>query len=135
MSNPTYGVGPIGKEVATAVDQFRLVKLNEDGKVVYAGATGAVFGAVTEKRHATDVLSSKHVAVHQNGSVKLRVAGATPEAAATAAASIKAGDAVFAAADGKVAATGTVQVGVAVENGEDDRVLTNINPLPIAAGS
>ena len=74
-------------------------------------------------------MSAKDVAVHYGtAAVKLRVDGG-----GAAAAAIKAGDAVFAAADGKVAATGTVQVGVAAWNGEDDRVLTVLNGLPTAA--
>ena len=40
---------------------------------------------------------------------------------------------MFAAADGKVAASGTVQVGVAIWDGEGDRVLTRLFD-PIANG-
>lgn len=126
MSNPTFRHGPIGYPVATSVDQFRLVAINADGNVEYASADGPVFGAVTEKRDASSVFSSKDVAVHYGtAAVKLHVAGGD-------ATGIKAGDPVFAAADGYAAATGTVQVGVAAWNGEGDRVLTVLNKLPHA---
>jgi len=132
MSNPTYRHGPIGYGVVNTVDQFRLAKLvpgtkpGADVKVEFAGATGPVFGAVTERRDATNVMSAKDVAVHYGTSaVKLRVVGGDATA-------IKAGSPVFAAADGYVAATGTVLVGVAAWNGEDDRVLTVLNGLPAA---
>lgn len=124
MSNPTFRHGPIGFEVATSVEQFRLVAINADGKAEYAGADGPVFGAVTEKRDASDVFSSKDVAVHYGtAAVKLRVTGGDATA-------IKAGAPVFAAADGYAAGTGTVQVGVAARDGADDRVLTVLNGLP-----
>lgn len=126
MSNPTFRHGPIGYPVATDVDQFRLVTINSEGKVEHAGADGPVFGAVTEKRDASNVLSAKDVAVHYGtAAVKLRVAGGD-------ATSIKAGAPVYAAADGYAAATGTVQVGVAAWDGEGDRVLTVLNGLPAA---
>lgn len=133
MSNPTFRHGPIGYGVVNTVDQFRLVRLvpgekpGNDAKVEYADADGPVFGAVTEKRDANDVMSSKDVAVHYGtAAVKLRVAGGDATA-------IKAGAPVYAAADGYAAATGTVQVGVAAWNGEGDRVLTVLNGLPQAA--
>lgn len=126
MSNPTFRHGPIGFPVATAIEQFRLVSVNAEGKVEHAGADGPVFGAVTEKRDASNVMSSPDVAVHYGtAAVKLRVDGD-----ATA---IKAGDPVYAADNGYAAASGTVQVGIAARNGEDDRVLTVLNGLPHAA--
>lgn len=126
MSNPTFRHGPIGFEVATSVEQFRLVAVNAEGKVEHAGADGPVFGAVTEKRDAANVMSTKDVAVHYGvAAVKLRVAGGDATA-------IKAGSPVFAAADGYASAAGTVKVGVAARDGSDDRVLTVLNGLPHA---
>lgn len=126
MSNPTFRHGPIGFPVATAVEQFRLVSINADGKVEHAAAEGPVFGAVTEKRDASNVMSSPDVSVHYGtAAVKLRVDGD--------ASGIKAGDPVFAAANGHAAASGSVQVGVAARDGEGDRVLTVLNGLPHAA--
>lgn len=125
MSNPTFRQGPIGFEVAAAVEQFRLVTVNADGKVEHAGAEGPVFGAVTEKRDAADPRSSEQVAVHYGvAAVKLEVEGD-----ATA---INAGAPVFAAADGKASDVGTVQVGVAARSGEGTRVLVVLNGLPAA---
>lgn len=126
MSNPTFRHGPIGYPVETIVEQFRLVAINAEGNVTHASAEGPVFGAVTENRDASNVFSSKDVAVHYGVSaVKLRVAGGDATA-------IKAGSPVFAAADGHASGTGTVQVGVAARDGEDDRVLTVLNGLPSA---
>ena len=126
MSNPTFRSGPITFEAAAKLEKFRLVTI-ADGKVKHADATGGVFGAVTEKADPNNNALPTNIAVHIGpASVKLEVDGGDASA-------IKAGAAVFAAADGKVAATGTVQVGVAAWDGEGDRVLTVLN-LPVANG-
>ena len=126
MSNPTFRSGPITFEAAAKLEKFRLVTI-ADGKVKHAADTGGVFGAVTEKADPNNNALPTNVAVHIGpASVKLEVDGGDASA-------IKAGAAVFAAADGKVAATGTVQVGVAAWDGEGDRVLTVLN-LPVANG-
>lgn len=126
MSNPTFRSGPITFEAAAKLEKFRLVTV-EDGKVKHAAATGGVFGAVTEKADPKNNALPTNIAVHIGpAAVKLEVDGGDAKA-------IKAGAAVFAAADGKVAATGTVQVGVAAWDGEGDRVLTVLN-LPVANG-
>lgn len=126
MSNPTFRSGPITFEAAAKLEKFRLVTI-ADGKVQHAAATGGVFGAVTEKADPNNNALPTNIAVHIGpASVKLEVDGGDASA-------IKAGAAVFAAADGKVAATGTVQVGVAAWDGEGDRVLTTLS-LPIANG-
>lgn len=125
MSNPTFVQGPITYPASTKLEKFRLVTL-ADGKVKHAAATGGVIGAVTEKADPANNALPTNIAVHMGpSSVKLTVEGN-----ATA---IKAGAAVFAAADGKVAAEGTVQVGVAIWDGEGDRVLTRLFD-PIANG-
>ena len=127
MSNPTLLGGVISVEAAEKLAQFTLVKLNEDGKAVVAGADGAVFGAVTEKRDPENPLSSKLVAVHfAPHVVRLKVAGGD-------ASGIKAGAAVYAAAAGEVAASGSVQVGVAARAGADGAVLVALSGLPHAA--
>ena len=124
MSNPTFCSGPITFEAAAKLEKFRLVTI-ADGKVKHAAATGGVFGAVTEKADPNNNALPTNIAVHIGpAAVKLEVDGGD-------ASSIKAGAAVFAAADGKVAATGTVQVGVAAWDGEGDRVLTRLSD-PIA---
>lgn len=125
MSNPTFVQGPITFEVAERVEKFTLVTVDGDGKIKPAAATGAVFGAVTEIGDPENINKPSHVAVHYGpAAVKLLVDGD--------ATTIKAGSAVFAAAGGKVAASGSVQVGVAVRNGDGERVLTVLNALPTA---
>ncbi|EGT5594916.1 hypothetical protein B7O34_10215 [Corynebacterium striatum] len=126
MSNPTFVQGPFTYPAAAKLEKFRLVTI-ADGKVKHAAATGGVFGAVTEKADPKNNALPTNIAVHTGpAAVKLEVDGGDASA-------IKAGAAVFAAADGKVAATGTVQVGVAVWDGEGDRVLTRLSD-PIANG-
>lgn len=122
MSNATYN-GAISYDVAGTIPKFSLVKLNAAGKIELAGATGAVFGAVTEpgslsedpRVDGNDILavSFGHVGV------KIRTDD-----------EIAAGAAVFAAADGKAAAEGTVQVGVAARDSKNGVVITVLNGLP-----
>ena len=124
MSNPTFVQGPITFEAATRIEKFTLVSLNADGKVVPAGASGSVFGVVTEIADPAITTKPTNIAVHYGtAAVKLR---------ADDAAAFKAGAAVYAAADGKVSTSGTVQVGVAARAGEDGKVLTVLNGLPAA---
>lgn len=129
MSNPTFVQGPITFPAAQALEKFTLVTLNENGEAAPAAADGAIFGAVTEKADPAVSTLPTNVAVHYGDeAVKLKVSGGDATA-------IKAGAAVFAAANGEVAASGTVQVGVAVRAGEGDRVLTVLNGLPAAAAA
>lgn len=124
MSNPTFRQGPIGYAVAADLDQFHLVALDAEGKVNYANAEGPVFGAITENGRL-DHTGPSNVAVHYGvAAVYLSVEGD--------ASAIQAGAPVFAAANGKAAAEGTVQVGVAAEAGSGSRVLTVLNGLPNA---
>lgn len=124
MSNPTITHGPIGKDIARDLDKFRLVTINGEGKIEYAKETGNVFGVITEAgRIKPEDPGARNISVHYGTSaVKIETTG-----------SIKAGDAVFAAADGKAAATGTVQVGVAVRDTDGTLTLTILNGLPHAA--
>lgn len=126
MSNPTFRSGPISFEIETDTEKFRLVTLGENGKIKHADAAGAVFGAVTESgRVEPQEPGASTIAVHYGDTaVKLETTGA-----------IKAGAAVFAAADGKASATGTVQVGVAVRATENNKTLTILNQLPAVAAA
>lgn len=127
MSNPTFVQGPITFEAAQALEKFTLVAVNEEGKVAPAAADGPVFGAVTEKADPALTTLPTNIAVHYGvAAVKLKVAGGD-------ATGIKAGAAVFAAANGEVSASGTVKVGVAARDGSGDRVLTVLNGLPATA--
>lgn len=126
MSNPTFRSGPISFPIAADTEKFRLVAVDENGKIKHAAADGAVFGAVTEAGRVTpEAPGASTIAVHYgDAAVKLETDG-----------KIKAGAAVFAAADGKVSASGSVQVGVAVRATENNMTLTILNGLPAAAAS
>lgn len=125
MSNPTFSHGPISFPAAKKLEKFTLVKI-DGGKVTPADATGAVFGAVTEAADPAVTTKPTNVAVHYgSAAVKLKVAGGDAKA-------VKAGSPVYAAANGEVAATGTVVVGVAARDGEGTKVLTVLNGLPHA---
>lgn len=122
MSNATYRTGALSFPIAEDIPQFTLVSVT-DGKISAAGADGAIFGAVTEpgsldaRGEGNDILA---VSYGQNG-VKIRTDD-----------DIKAGAAVFAAADGKAAASGSVQVGVAARDTKNGVVVTILNNLPYA---
>lgn len=124
MSNPTFSAGAITYNAGAALEKFTLVTLNGDGAVVPAAATGAVLGAVTEKADPKNAALPTAIAVHYGTAVvPLLVDGGDASA-------IKAGTAVYAAADGKVSASGTVRVGVAARNGAGDRVKVILTNLP-----
>lgn len=128
MSNPTFKHGAITFPAGEALEKFRLVTVGKDGAVKLAGATGAIFGVVTEKADPAVTTLPTNVAVHYGtAGVKIEVDGD-----ATA---IKAGAPVYAAAKGKCAASGTVQVGVAARDGVGTTVVTVVNKLPVAAGA
>lgn len=123
MSNPTFVQGPITFTAAQALEKFTLVAVNDEGKLVPATADERAFGAVTEKADPANTALPDDVAVHYGpAAVKLIVDGD--------ASVIKAGAPVYAAANGRVSATGTVQIGVAARDGSGDRVLTVLNRLP-----
>ena len=126
MSNPTFRGGPLTYEIAADIEKFRLVTVDENEKIKHADATGGIAGAVTEAgRLAPEAPGASALAVHYGDAVvKLETDG-----------EIKAGDAVFAAADGKVSASGTVQVGVAYRATENTKTLTILNGLPAAAAA
>mgnify|MGYP006971060602 FL=1 len=123
MSNPTFKHGPIGFDIATDLDKFRVVALNEEGKIAYANGTGGALGVVTETgRLEAKEPGAKNIAVHYGtAAVKVETDG-----------EIAAGAAVYAAADGKVSATGTVKIGVAIRPTADGKTLTILNGLPTA---
>lgn len=123
MSNPTFVQGPITFPAAKRLEKFTLVKI-EGGKATPADGEGAVFGAVTEVADPNVTTKPTNVAVHYGvAAVKLKVAGGDAKA-------IKAGSPVYAAANGEVAATGAVVIGVAARDGEGTKVLTVLNGLP-----
>lgn len=128
MSNPTFVQGPITFEAGAPLEKFTLVDINEDGKVVPSAGTNP-FGAVTEKADPDNTALPNDIAVHYGpAAVKLRVDGGDATA-------IKAGSAVYASSNGRVAAAGSVPVGIAVRDGSGDRVLTVLSLLPSPAAA
>lgn len=132
MSNPTFRSGPITFPVKSDVKKFRLVQV-ANGGISHAGATGAIFGAVTENGAAPHDAQADTLVIGAPNSVAVHIGPATvPLEVAGAAVDIKAGAAVYAAADGKVAKTGSVIVGVAARDGSGTTVKT-VLLAPIAA--
>lgn len=113
MSNPTFSTGDLTREVSALVEKFRLVK-TVDGKIQHSDAATFPYGAVTESaapeaREENDVSYGlpRIVRVHTSQRVVKILSGATDAFAVDAP--------VYAAADGQVAPTGTVQVGICAE--------------------
>ncbi|ARU46733.1 hypothetical protein [Corynebacterium silvaticum] len=114
MSNPTFETGYLTREAGKAASKFRLVK-SVEGKIEHAGANALPFGAVTEAAapapsdRDNDLTHGlpKHVRVH-TGRVVVPIE--------TAEKNLTVDTKVYAAADGKVAKSGTVGVGIAVSD-------------------
>ena len=113
MSNPTFSTGDLTREVSALVEKFRLVK-TVDGKIEHSDAATFPYGAVTESaapeaREENDVNYGlpRIVRVHTSQRVVKILSGDTDAFAVDAP--------VYAAADGQVAPTGTVQVGICAE--------------------
>ncbi len=108
---------PVSFEAGEALEQYRRVCLSKDGKVYYADAAEYGIG-VTEKK----VASGDNVSIRDyrhGGSVRI-----------CASAALTRGKRVYAAADGKVAATGTLVIGTAVEAASGAGSITEIYPHP-----
>jgi len=113
MSNPTFSTGDLTREVSALVEKFHLVK-TVDGKIQHSDAATFPYGAVTESaapeaREENDVSYGlpRIVRVHTSQRVVKLLSGDADVFAVDAP--------VYAAADGQVAPTGTVQVGIAAE--------------------
>lgn len=113
MSNPTFSTGDLTREAGKKVDKFRLVKA-VDGKIEHSDATTFPLGVVTEAaapeaRTENDLAYGlpRIVRVGESQRVVKIMSGASDKFAVDAP--------VFAAADGKVAPSGTVKVGIAHE--------------------
>lgn len=138
MPNPTFRSGPISYKAEADVTKFRLVQVGENG-VKHADAKGPVFGAVTENATAPkDEQPSNTLALGAPGIVAVHIGPATvPLEVDGDAAAIKQGAPVYAAADGKVSASGSLLVGVAARSGAGKTVKTTlVTPVvtPAAAG-
>lgn len=115
MSNPTFKTGPITFECAAAVSKFRVVQLGAAG-VQHCTATTAPFGAVAVDGAAkgTTVADGDLTGGLPTAVAVLSAGAALPLAVDAGSGAIALGANVFAAADGKVSATGTASVGVAI---------------------
>lgn len=135
MSNPTFRSGPITFAVKEDVTKFRLVQVDEKG-VSHATASSAVFGAVTENGAAAAAAERGQIGVGYPTAVAVHIGPATVplEVDGGDATAIKQGAPVYAAADGKVSASGTVLVGVAARNGEGKLVRATLLTPVVAAG-
>lgn len=122
MSNPTYASGNLTREAGAVVEKFRLVRL-VDGKVQHATADALPFGAVTEAA-APDTEREDNVLAHGLPRVVRVHTGQAVVPVDTDGTGFTDGAVVYAAADGKVATTGTVGVGIAdrAESGGQVRV-------------
>lgn len=110
MSNPTFSSGDLTREVSAPVEQFRLV-VEAGGKVAHAAATNFPFGVVTEA--AAPESAPEVNAILLGLPHKVRVGTSQRVVKIASNGTIAQGVAVYAAADGKVSATGTVKVGIA----------------------
>lgn len=128
MSNPTFSTGDLTREVSAPVEQFRLV-VEDGGKVAHAGATDFPFGVVTEA--AAPKSDPQTNALLLGLPHKVRVGASQRVVKIASNGTIAQGAAVYAAADGKVAATGTVKVGIADK--ADEGGLTRVHLFHPAA--
>ena len=138
MPNPTFRSGPISYKAEADVTKFRLVQVGEAG-VKHAEAAGPVFGAVTENAFAEkETQPSNTLALDAPNIVAVHIGPATvPLEVDGDATAIKQGAPVYAAADGKVSASGSLLVGVAARTGAGKTVKTTlVTPVvaPAAAG-
>lgn len=138
MSNPTFRSGPISYKAEEDLTKFRLVQVGENG-VKHAAAAGPVFGAVTENATAPkEEQPANTLALDAPGIVAVHIGPATvPLEVDGDAAEIKQGAPVYAAADGKASATGSLLIGVAARTGSGKTVKTTlVTPVvaPAAAG-
>ena len=98
QENPTFGV-------AAATGQYRRVKFDGDGLLTLDGATGNVHLGVTN-RETFAAGKPVSLTLRTDEQIKRMIAGGV----------IGFGVEVFKAADGKVAATGSVRIGISVSS-------------------
>lgn len=113
MSNPTFGTGPITHKVATAVEKFRVVKLGATG-IAHCGAADLPYGAVSASGAPAATRADSDLSHGLPSALAVHTVGALPLTKASGVA-FATGEPVYAAADGKVAKTGTRSIGIAVK--------------------
>lgn len=119
MTNAVFSTGPITKEVSALVHKFRFVELTND-KVAEATGAKLPYGYVRQAA-APQVREENGLAY----GLPEHVAVVTHQAVVdveTAEESFAVGATVYAAAEGKAAASGTVAVGIAERDVQNGRV-------------
>lgn len=112
--------GPVRSFVADeALEQYRNVKMDADGKVTYADATDDYDGTTTREAFAA------------GDTVPVRMRNASGTVFMTAAAAISAGAYVCAAADGKVNDVGSKPIGKALGAASGDLAIIEVLPLQL----
>lgn len=111
MSNPTFASGDLTREVSAPVSQYRLV-VETSGKVAHGAANKFPFGVVTEASAPVNADAISVVELGYTGFVRVGTSQRVAKVETNGAAIAQGAD-VFAAADGKVAASGSVKVGIA----------------------
>lgn len=115
-----YIDGPIRTFVADeALEQYRNVKMDADGKVTYADATDDYDGTTTREAFAA------------GDSVPVRLRSAPGTAFMTAVGAISAGAYVCAAADGKINDLGSKPIGKALEAASGDGAVIEVLPIDL----
>ncbi|PRQ10626.1 hypothetical protein C1Y63_10555 [Corynebacterium sp. 13CS0277] len=128
----TFTSGPETYPAAKPVVKNRLVTLTDKG-VEHATADGDVYGAVLTDAAPKPEDKAVNTLVHTPWVAAVYSAPQTVRLACDAADGVKRGAKIYAAADGKVATTGTVVVGVAAMNGADGLVPVKLT-TPAHAG-
>lgn len=113
--------GPITFDAAENIEKFRLVTVTADG-AKHAAATDAVFGAVVTGAAPNASRTTENNVLHigKPGNVAVHVSPAVVPVETEDA--FEPGAPVYAAADGKAAADGTVFVGTAARASGDGKV-------------
>lgn len=120
MTNAVFSTGPVTKEAAARVHKFRFVDLDAEGKVVEAAGKALPYGYVRQDA-APQARKTNDVSYGLPEFVAVATHQAVVEVE-TAEKSFKVGAKVFAAAEGKAAATGTIAVGLAEGDVRNGRV-------------
>lgn len=133
MANPTFSTGDLTREVSVKVDKFRLVK-TVDGKIQHSDAGTFPFGAVTEAA-APEARTENDVTHGLPRIVRVQTSQRVVKIMSGDADVFAVDGAVYAAADGKVAPAGTVQVGIAAEASTGGLVRVHLfHPSVFASG-
>ena len=118
----TFFTGNLTREVKTKVEPYRLVKII-DGKIGHCDASTFPFGAVTEAGIPKSEVPTNKVGLPT--AVRVHTSQVVVKIATDSSGFID-GAVVYAAADGKVATSGTVKVGIADRPESDGLVRVNL---------